>query len=258
MSSKLHESAYPMDTNRAEMQTITYGSEEIKYQVCHVPDRTEKIAIHVHPDGSVQVDAPLDAGLESVKKAVQKRARWVLGHIEQARDRREHVLRREYVSGESYFYLGKRYQLKVIKSDNIHGSVKLVRGQLRVETSVTEPEKVKSLLWNWYREHAKDYFSRRLKEISHRVTWLDSVPNWRLLVMRKQWGSCSPKGTLSLNPHLIKAPRDCIEYVLTHELCHLQEHNHSKKYYRLLYEQMPEWKSVKAKLDGMSEMLLNE
>jgi hypothetical protein len=240
------------------MQSITYGSESIQYQVCYVPDRTEKIAIHVHPDGSVQVDAPLDAEMESIRQAVQKRARWVLGHIEQARERREHVLKREYVSGESCFYLGKRYQLKVIKTDKQHGSVKLLRGQLRVESAVTEPEKVKSLLWNWYRDHAKHYFARRLKEISQRVSWLDSVPDWRLLVMKKQWGSCSPKGTLSLNPHLIKAPMDCIEYVLLHELCHLQEHNHSKRYYRLLNEQMPEWKSVKAKLDGMSEMLLNE
>jgi len=247
-----------MDTNKVKMQKITYGSKEIKYQVCRVPDRVEKIAIHVHPDGSVQVDAPLDAGLESVKQAVQKRARWLLGHIEQARQRREYVLRREYVSGESFFYLGKRYQLKVIKSDNIRGSVKLLRGQLRVETTATEPEKVKSLLWIWYRDHARDYFARRLKEISQRVSWLDSVPDWRLLVMKKQWGSCSPQGTLAINPHLIKAPRDCIEYVLLHELCHLQEHNHSKRYYRLLYEQMPEWNSVKAKLDGLSEMLLNE
>lgn len=76
--------------------------------------------------------------------------------------------------------------------------------------------------------------------------------------MQKQWGSCSPAGRLLLNPQLIKAPRECIDYVISHELCHLKEHNHSPRYYRLLSQLMPGWKTVKARLDGMAEVLLNE
>jgi len=240
------------------MQTLTYGDERIRYQVCHVPDQVEKVAIHVHPDGSVQVDAPIDSALPNIKQAVQKRARWVMGHIETSKKLRESVLPRQYVSGESHFYQGRRYQLKVIQGDGGKGSVKLTRGQLRVEAEDTSAGCVKELLTEWYRSHAKKYFTRRLNLISKRLTWVETSPKWRLLVMRKQWGSCSPKGIVSLNPHLIKAPRYCIEYVLLHELCHLQEHNHSPRYYQLLADQMPEWKSVKAKLDGMSEILLNE
>ncbi|WP_294053652.1 M48 family metallopeptidase, partial [Thiolapillus sp.] len=58
--------------------------------------------------------------------------------------------------------------------------------------------------------------------------------------------------------HLVKAPCDCIDYVIMHELCHLREHNHSQNFYRLLGLLMPEWQSVKAKLDNMSEILLNQ
>ena len=76
--------------------------------------------------------------------------------------------------------------------------------------------------------------------------------------MRKQWGSCSPKGVVSLNPHLVKAPRDCIDYVLVHELAHLKEHNHSKRFYGLLDRNMPDWKSRKGKLDGLADLLINE
>ena len=76
--------------------------------------------------------------------------------------------------------------------------------------------------------------------------------------MKKQWGSCSPQGVITLNPHLVKAPRDCVDYVLVHELCHLVEHNHSVEFYRLLGGQIPGWESVKAKLDGMAEKLLND
>lgn len=240
------------------MQTLSYGEERIRYQVCHVLDREGKVAIHVHPDGSVQVDAPMDAELGEIKSAVQKRARWVIGHIEKARGLREFVLPREYVSGESHYYQGRQYQLKVSHSVDAKCCVKLHRGKILVEANDVSPQSVRKMLRDWYRARAKDYFARRLKAIHSRVTWLAEVPEWRLLTMKKQWGSCSPKGILSLNPHLVKAPRECIEYVLLHELCHLQEHNHSQRYYRLLTEQMPEWKSVKAKLDGMSELLLNE
>jgi hypothetical protein len=98
-----------------------------------------------------------------------------------------------------------------------------------------------------------------LREIAGRVTWLKDVPPLRLLKMRKQRGSCSPGGVVFLNTHLVKAPRECVDYiVITHELCHLREHNHSRHYYRLLREIMPGWEPVKAKLDGMAELLLNE
>lgn len=85
-----------------------------------------------------------------------------------------------------------------------------------------------------------------------------SLPEWRLVAVQMQWGSCSPKGVILLNPHLVKAPRECVDYVITHELCHLQELNHSPRYYRLLSQLMPDWQPVKAKLDGMAELLLNE
>lgn len=105
---------------------------------------------------------------------------------------------------------------------------------------------------------AADIFSRRFAEIAEHVVWLKTIPQWRLVSMRKQWGSCSTKGVILLNTHLVKAPRNCVDYVITHELCHLQEHNHSPRYYRLLGQLMPEWQSIKAKLDGMAELLLNE
>jgi hypothetical protein len=247
-----------METDKTIMQTLTYGDERIRYQVCHVPGRKAKVAIHVHPDGSVQVDAPQDADLVQVKEAVQKRARWVLDHMLRARELRRYVLPREYVSGESYFYQGRRHQLKIITTLGQKAQVRLYRGRLEVRTEDSSPERVRSLLKDWYRQRAREYFARRLEAIVERTPWQEGVPPWRLLTMKKQWGSCSPNGTLSINPHLIKAPRECIDYVLTHELCHLQEHNHSPHFYRLLADRMPEWKSVKAKLDGMSELLLNE
>jgi predicted metal-dependent hydrolase len=108
------------------------------------------------------------------------------------------------------------------------------------------------------RDRAADVFAGRIKELTSRIAWLDAAPPWRMVAMKKQWGSCSPKGTILLNPYLIKAPRECIDYVILHELCHLKEHNHSPRYYRLLSQLMPNWQPVKARLDLMAEFILNE
>jgi predicted metal-dependent hydrolase len=97
-----------------------------------------------------------------------------------------------------------------------------------------------------------------LAHVVGQLHWLEGRPDWRLLEMKTQWGSCSPKGAMLLNPHLVKAPTECIDYVILHELCHLEEHNHSQRFYDLLSYTMPRWEVVKSRLDGMSEMLLNE
>jgi predicted metal-dependent hydrolase len=67
--------------------------------------------------------------------------------------------------------------------------------------------------------------------------------------MKKRWGSLSDKGTVTLNTNLIKAPKECIDYVVTHELCHLKYHDHSSEFYKLLDSVIPEWKKIKHKLE---------
>lgn len=209
------------------------------------------------PEGDVHVDAPQDASPEEVIDAMKRRARWIWQQLEEQRERRRHVLPREYVSGESHFYLGKRYLLKVIKNSNDAGSVRLWRGRLEVTVRLHDVHAVRQLLDDWYRHRAEEVFARCIADIAQRATWLKSTPDFRLRSMRTRWGSCSPKGVLLLNPQLIKAPRACIDYVISHELCHLKEHNHSAAYYRLLVTLMPDWEERKRELDGMAELLLN-
>jgi predicted metal-dependent hydrolase len=115
---------------------------------------------------------------------------------------------------------------------------------------------VRRRIRDWYRERAKFYFARKLQELSTRFEGVKNAPDFQLLAMKNQWGSCSPAGRVSLNPSLIKAPAHCVEYVLLHELCHLLEHNHSKRFYALLERQCPDWRAWKHELDLLAEQLL--
>jgi predicted metal-dependent hydrolase len=206
----------------------------------------------------VQVDAPEGRHFPEIHAAVLKRAGWIKNHVDACRRQRGLALPRTYTSGECHFYLGRRYQLKIKAPSGSERQVKLLRGQICIETPSRDAIAVRDCLSAWYRRRAADVFARRIEEIAEGVRWLRQLPVWRLVRMRTQWGSCSPGGVILLNPHLVKAPRECIDYVISHELCHLQEHNHSPRYYRLLVGVMPSWEAVKARLDGMAELLLNE
>ena len=120
------------------------------------------------------------------------------------------------------------------------------------------PDKVRELLFDWYKKRAREQFNQRLERLIAQTPWVTGKPALRLLTMQTQWGSCSHSGTLTLNPHLVKAPAECIDYVLLHELCHLAEHNHSEAFWRLLDKSMPDWQPIKARLDDMVELYLND
>lgn len=236
---------------------IRYGEARIGFSIRFVPKQCRRVTINVLPDGGVYVDAPEDATPEAVTEAVRRRARWLWQVLENQQAGRRYVLPREYVSGESHFYLGRRYLLKVVVASGHETGVKLLRGQLQVMTNRVDAAVVRCLLDDWYRQRAREVFARRVAERAAGIGWLAGPPAFRLQNMRTQWGSCSPAGMLVLNPQLIKAPRDCVDYVINHELCHLREHNHSPNYYRLLDRLMPDWQIHKQRLDGLAEMLLN-
>jgi len=239
-------------------QSVMYGGERIRYTVRRRPERrTGRVAIHVEPDGRVLVDAPADASVRHIRAAVSARARWVHGHVVAARRRLAQVLPREYVSGESWLYLGRRYRLKVLVDADRGPSVKLSGSYLQVSVPARSAGAVRKALQAWYRARAKAVLAARLETVAASLRWLRRLPALRFQAMKVQWGSCSPAGRLTLSPHLVKAPRECIDYVLLHELCHLQEHNHSRRFYRLLDMHMPQWQRRKSRLDDLAETLLN-
>lgn len=235
---------------------ISYGEERIGFSIRFVPRPAKRISIHVSPDGVVAVDAPEGTAVEEVVAAVRRRVRWVWLRVCAGRERAHHVLPREYVSGEGHFYLGRRHLLKVIPGTEPPG-VKLLRGRLEVKAPDRDPARIRNLLDAWYRQHAHDVFSRRIAACVARAPWVKTVPVFRLLAMRTQWGSCSPRGELLLNPALVKAPGPCVDYVICHEMCHLKELNHSDRFYALLRRLMPDWEKWKAELDERAEHLLN-
>ena len=237
---------------QSQTMSFRYGDEQITFERVKRPQATGKVLIKVHPDCRVIASAPEGADSEAVLSAVKKRGRWIYEQLRDFRKEFEFTTPRQYISGESHYYLGKQYLLKVIEAPEQVQGVKLLRGKLEVSVRAKSTDKVKVLLTDWYKARAKETFAKRLDAMLEQALWVETRPPLRILTMQTQWGSCSPNGRITLNPHLVKAPRECIDYVILHELCHIAEHNHSERFYRLMGQVMPKWEKTKERLDGMA------
>jgi hypothetical protein len=243
--------------NTPALRSLRYGDALIRFSVRTQPARkARRIAIHVEPDGSVVVDAPQDADDAAILAAVRRRAAWIGPRVAEVRHRLAHAPPREHVSGESLLYLGRRYQLKVVVDAPRHGSVRMRGAHIEVAVAAADAAQVGVMLEAWYGLRARETMASRLEAVAAPLRWVRALPPLRFRAMKHQWGNCSPAGRLTLNPHLVKAPRECIDYVILHELCHLKEHNHGPRFHRLLDTHMPGWRDVKKRLDGLVDQLM--
>ncbi|MCC5791345.1 MAG: M48 family metallopeptidase [Legionellaceae bacterium] len=242
--------------NEREHLSFQYGDTKITFTCSIRKNSNSKIAIKIHPDCNIMVAAPEDAKDEEIITAVKKRSRWIYRQLEYFRKQQEHLTPRKYISGESHYYLGKQYLLKIVESPDEMQGVKLLRGKLEVLVKQKSPEAVKNLLVTWYKNRARETFPKIMSDMLEQTLWVAERPSLRIQAMKTQWGSCSPNGVITLNYHLVKAPKQFIQYVILHELCHLAEHNHSERFYRLMQQVMPDWEKTKERLDKMAGSLL--
>lgn len=108
----------------------------------------------------------------------------------------------------------------------------------------------------WRKHKMLDYLESNLFRLIAIVPWVKATPPFKVRKMRSRWGSCSHKGAITINSLLIQAPPICIDYVILHELCHLQEFNHSPRFYALMDQVMPEWRAHRQYLREMGRIFL--
>ena len=236
-----------MSGNRVQSHRIKYGEKVITFDLEFRQRKT--LEISVFPDLSVRVKAPVERNIDEVLAKVRKRASWILEQKYFFSLFLPNFPPRKYISGETHFYLGKQYRLKVNKSDE--EDVLLRRGILQVFTDNRNiSSRIKFLLEDWYKNRAQVKFVERLDICYDKVRKYGfAKPKLQIRNMAKRWGSCSPTGKMILNTHLIKASSYCIDYVIMHELCHLIHQNHSRAFYRLLTRILPDWETRKKRLD---------
>ena len=231
-------------------ESIQYGTIKIQYELTFAQRKT--LGIGVQPDLQVVVKAPEGTPLAEIEARVLKRAPWILKQQKDFERYLPHLPPRQYVSGETHRYLGRQYRLKVVESES--GTQELVKRDRNFITvhvpDKADTERVRELLDDWYHAHARRVFRERLDACFPKMEHVGvPYPELAVRAMRSRWGSCSPKGRITLNVKLIKVPASYIDYVIFHELCHLAEPYHSPWYYELLDRVLPDWRERR---DGLN------
>jgi predicted metal-dependent hydrolase len=228
------------------MQTFIYGKYQYNYELLRLNRKT--LSLTVLPDLSIIVRSPFRARIERIEKLLKNKWMWLEEQIKYFKKFQSRSSKKEYVSGESFLYLGRQYKLivRVAKND----SVSLSKGVILCHTtdSAKSSASTKKKLDRWYAEKAKQIFAERYDIVFKKFDYTQQ-PKLIIKKMDRRWGSFVRGKYIILNPLLIRASKDCIDYVITHELCHLKHRNHIKAFYKLLAVKFPDWEKVKEKLE---------
>jgi len=200
------------------------------------------------PDMSIFVKCPPRADAERIEIFLKKKWFWLQKQLNFFKKFQKKIYKKEYISGESFLYLGRQYQLIVKRAKE--DKVALQNGKLVVFTTqpVDNGLHTRIYLNAWYNRRAREIFEDRYAEIFKKFDY-DHKLRLEIRKMQKRWGSYARGKSIVLNPLLIYASKDCIDYVITHELCHVKYKNHDKRFYKLMNSKYPKWEKVKEKLE---------
>jgi predicted metal-dependent hydrolase len=199
------------------------------------------------PDGHVRIAVPLAVSDSAVRAAIAGKLPWIRRQqVSFERQARESP--REMVNGESHWYLGRRYRLRVAEVPG-RSRVKLLNRstmELTCRPGADARERA-AVLERWYRGRLREFAGPMLDAFALVVGV--EVADWRIKRMKTKWGSCNARDRrIWLNLELAKKPAACVEYIVVHELAHLVERRHDRRFQLLLDEHLPRWRFLRAEL----------
>jgi len=200
------------------------------------------------PTGRVRISAPSHMSMESIRTFAISKLDWIRRHQSELL-KQERETPRDFVDRESHYVWGKRHLLTVIERDEAP-SVRLKGSKmalsLRPETST---EKRHAILEAWYRDQLKEAIPPLIEK--WKLQMGVHVERFHVQRMKTKWGSCNPgKRSIRLNTELARKPRECLEYLVVHEIAHLIERTHDERFIGLMDRFMPNWRSTRNQLNA--------
>ena len=201
-------------------------------------------------DATLVVRAPMRVSLGYIEKLVAEKSTWIEGKMREF-EKRPRADKKTFQIGEEFLYLGKKYKLELTNG-------------LKIETTedfeLLFPKvflwRAKARMHDWYKKQAETEISQRTKIIAEKLNLEYST--LKISNAKTNWGSCGPKNSLNFNWRLIMAPERVVDYVIIHELIHILEKNHSRKFWDKVAAVMPDYKIARKWLRENSKVLTLE
>ena len=201
------------------------------------------------PNGRVRVAVPISVSDAAIRRAVIAKLGWIKRQRRKF-ESQERQSPREMSSGESHYFLGKRYRLRLIESQGVLGVVARNRGFLdlfvRPETTTTGRSRI---LQRWYRNQLHRVVPGLVTKWERKLGV--QVADFRIKKMKTRWGTCNiPVRRIWLNLELVKKPMQCIEYIVVHEMAHLLERHHNDRFVEIMDQHLPDWRLRRKELNS--------
>ncbi|MEI0518413.1 SprT family zinc-dependent metalloprotease [Brachyspira murdochii] len=218
--------------------------------------KIKNIYIRVKPDLNIYVTAPKRVSKKYIYELIENRKDWIEEKKESIKKKNLYdISRKELINGDKIYYFGKCYELNILKSKK--ENIIINDNIINMYVNMKEDENFKDadinrkhkLLETWYKKEALKLFDTLLKKYCLIMSL--EIRGFTVKKLKSKWGSCDTlKKYITLNIELMKYPIIVSEYIVIHELAHLIEANHSKKFYEIIKKYMPEYKKVKKILNS--------
>ena len=191
---------------------------------------------------SVSIHIPSSLPLAMAETFVAQKTPWIQQKLQQQSQRQPLV--RQFIDNETFFFLGESYSLRLIQQNATATVIKTEQYiELHGRLNRLSKKTIRSTLICWYKQQAEHY-------LNSRTAWFANKTGLRpksitIKTYKARWGSCNNHSDIQFNWKLIQAPPDIIDYVIIHELCHIQHHNHSPVFWQLVAKHYPEFKTAR-------------
>jgi len=202
-----------------------------------------------HPDAAIKVSAPLRLSLKQIESFIKAKIEWIKNHRQKILSKK--TAAKKFIDGEAHEFLGEKYILKILstkKKNQIQIRDNIIEMQLKNYLNLEQKRKLMEEFW---RLHLKKIVPQYISELEKKMNV--RVAEFGIKKMKTRWGTCNPKARrIWLNLELAKKPLKCLEYLIIHEMVHLLERKHSKKFYAYMDQFMPNWHECKKQLSHLA------
>jgi predicted metal-dependent hydrolase len=209
----------------------------LSFQLIRSRRRKKTISLHIKEEGRIVLYVPYHTSKGEIEGFIKEKESWIVEKLsEKEKQRRE--AEKTFLPGETFLYLGESYPLRIEELNHDKSPLKLSFGNFILKKD--HIEQARNLFVHWYKKEAREKIGGRIRYFSDKLQLFPK--GLKITSARSCWGSCSRESRLSFSWRIIMAPLRVIDYVLIHELVHIKEKNHSKRFWTCLETILPNYR----------------
>ena len=219
--------------------TFMHKNREIKFNIIYRKRKT--MSLEIKRDGIINVIAPNGLDKTFIVDKVKNKSDWIIKKLDEIEVLNNNRYIRSYESGDIFLYLGKEYMLEVLVDKiTIGTSVSLENNKLIVRANSNNKDVIQRALKNWYTDETLGIVKERINY--YKLFFEDTVTSIKIKDQKSRWASCTYKNEILFNLRCSMMPIQIIDYIVVHEMCHMEHRNHSKDFYLAVERILPDYK----------------